>query len=451
MDRRQLLLVAVLSVTCCVYAQQGPHTVFAMVLGKGGQKMPEIKVNGVKMNLHNPVSQAPKEPGALVQGPPSDTTTFIVGSKASNNSNGKLPVMAEALVMPATKKPKTAEDKAMDDLKLTKEEKEKLFPCEDYKPYCKNYAQTGQCRDVYTQRYCRKSCDLCKVPYGVFIGCQDLDVCKKFAASACMVHWVRETCKSKCGTCGYERQGNAHITIGKKRHFSDTIKKQDKTTQKVEKIETKQIGSVKQLQKVLKKMTKKVKDAVKQVAAKVETLEKKNDKPVIAKPVIKPTQTRSDNDASEKNSDDDDINDDNDNADDEDATDQDVSGEGSSDDENEDDNDHDDNASGVANAEDKPEEPIRLDTDPRGEPVVAKMVHQPIKFNDAPLKAMHVKIVKSKKQAKKVEDAKPKVEVKKTAKKVSSDKVVKKAKKIDKVVKQDKPKIKTTKPKKLKN
>ncbi|RMX42446.1 hypothetical protein pdam_00010893 [Pocillopora damicornis] len=399
MDRRQLLLVAVLSVTCCVYAQQGQHTVFAMVLGKGGQKMPEIKVNGVKMNLRNPVSQAPKEPGALVQGPPSDTTTFIVGSKASNNSNGKLPVMAEALVMPATKKPKTAEDKAMDDLKLTKEEKEKLFPCEDYKPYCKNYAQTGQCRDVYTQRYCRKSCDLCKVPYGVFIGCQDLNVCKKFAASACMVHWVRETCKSKCGTCGYERQGNAHITIGKKRHFSDTIKKQDKTTQKEEKIETKQVGSVKQLQKVLKKMTKKVKDAVKQVAAK----------------------------------------------------DQDVSGEGSSDDENEDDNDHDDNASGVANAEDKPEEPIRLDTDPRGEPVVAKMVHQPIKFNDAPLKAMHVKIVKSKKQAKKVEDAKPKVEVKKTAKKVSSDKVVKKAKKIDKVVKQDKPKIKTTKPKKLKN
>lgn len=131
--------------------------------------------------------------------------------------------------------------------------------------------------------------------------------------------------------------------------------------------------------------------------------------------------------------------------------DQDVSGEGSSDDENEDDNDHDDNASGVANTEDKPEEPIRLDTDPRGEPVVAKMVHQPIKFNDVPLKAMHVKIVKSKKQAKKVEDAKPKVEVKKTAKKVSSDKVVKKAKKIDKVLKQDKPKIKTTKPKKLKN
>ena len=26
MDRRQLLLVAVLSVTCCVYAQQGQHT-----------------------------------------------------------------------------------------------------------------------------------------------------------------------------------------------------------------------------------------------------------------------------------------------------------------------------------------------------------------------------------------------------------------------------------------
>lgn len=41
------------------------------------------------------------------------------------------------------------------------------------------------------------------VPYGVFIGCQDIDVCKKFAASACMVRWVRETCKSKCGQCGY--------------------------------------------------------------------------------------------------------------------------------------------------------------------------------------------------------------------------------------------------------
>ena len=46
-------------------------------------------------------------------------------------------------------------------------------------------------------------CVVCLVPYGVFIGCHDLDVCKKFAASACMVHWVRETCKTKCGSCGY--------------------------------------------------------------------------------------------------------------------------------------------------------------------------------------------------------------------------------------------------------
>lgn len=41
------------------------------------------------------------------------------------------------------------------------------------------------------------------VPYGVFIGCQDMDVCKKFASTACMVSWVRETCKSKCSACGY--------------------------------------------------------------------------------------------------------------------------------------------------------------------------------------------------------------------------------------------------------
>lgn len=35
------------------------------------------------------------------------------------------------------------------------------------------------------------------------MGCQDLDICKKFASTACMVRWVRETCKSKCSQCGY--------------------------------------------------------------------------------------------------------------------------------------------------------------------------------------------------------------------------------------------------------
>lgn len=121
--------------------------------------------------------------------------------------------------------------------------------------------------------------------------------------------------------------------------------------------------------------------------------------------------------------------------------DQDVSGEGSSHDEDDDDDD-DDKASGEAKTEDKPDKPIRMDTDPRGEPVVAKLVNQPIKFNDAPGKAMHVKLVK---------DAKPKVEQKKVAKKVNNDKVVKKVKQIKKVQKSDKPKTKATKPKKLKN
>ena len=82
----------------------------------------------------------------------------------------------------------------MDDLKLTEEEKskftsrllwqiflsaldlaqrdkqltsnslffvEKLFPCDDYQPYCSNYAKTGQCRDVWMQKNCRKSCNFC--------------------------------------------------------------------------------------------------------------------------------------------------------------------------------------------------------------------------------------------------------------------------------------------------
>lgn len=44
------------------------------------------------------------------------------------------------------------------------------------------------------------------VPYGVFIGCQDLDACKRFAISACMLSWVRDTCKSKCGQCDYGKE-----------------------------------------------------------------------------------------------------------------------------------------------------------------------------------------------------------------------------------------------------
>lgn len=119
---------------------------------------------------------------------------------------------------------------------------------------------------------------------------------------------------------------------------------------------------------------------------------------------------------------------------------QDVSGEKSSQEEDEDDDDDDDKAPGEVKTEDKPDQPIRLDTDPRGEPVVAKLVNQPIKFNDAPGKTMHVKLVK---------DAKPKVELKKVAKKVNSDKVEKKVKQVKKVQNKDKPKTKATKSKKL--
>ena len=38
---------------------------------------------------------------------------------------------------------------------------EKLFPCDDYQPHCSNYAKTGQCRDVWMQKNCRKSCNFC--------------------------------------------------------------------------------------------------------------------------------------------------------------------------------------------------------------------------------------------------------------------------------------------------
>lgn len=130
--------------------------------------------------------------------------------------------------------------------------------------------------------------------------------------------------------------------------------------------------------------------------------------------------------------------------------DQDVSGEGSSQNEDEDDDDDDDKASGEAKTEDKPDEPIRLDTDPRGEPVVAKLINQPIKFNDALGKAMHVEHVKNKKHIKTVKDAQPKAEQqKKVVKKVENDKVKKKVKQVKKLQKSDKPK--TAQPKKLKN
>ena len=121
--------------------------------------------------------------------------------------------------------------------------------------------------------------------------------------------------------------------------------------------------------------------------------------------------------------------------------DQDVSGEGSSQNEDEDDDDDDDKGSGEVKTEDKPDEPIRLDTDPRGEPVVTKLINQPIKFNDAPGKAMHVKYVKDKHHIKTMKDAQPKVEQqKKVAKKVENDKVEKKVKQVNKEQKSDKAK-----------
>ena len=121
--------------------------------------------------------------------------------------------------------------------------------------------------------------------------------------------------------------------------------------------------------------------------------------------------------------------------------DQDVSGEGSSQNEDEDDDDDDDKGSREAKTEDKPDEPIRLDTDPRGEPVVTKLINQPIKFNDAPGKAMQVKHLKDKQHIKTVKDAQPKVEQQKqVAKKVENDKVGKKVKQVKKEQKSDKAK-----------
>ena len=121
--------------------------------------------------------------------------------------------------------------------------------------------------------------------------------------------------------------------------------------------------------------------------------------------------------------------------------DQDVSGEGSSQNDDEDDDDDDDKGSREAKTEDKSDEPIRMDTDPRGELVITKLINQPVKFNDAPGKAMQVKHVKDTQHIKTVKDAQPKVEQqKKVAKKVENDKVEKKVKQVKKEQKSDKAK-----------
>ena len=107
-----------------------------------------------------------------------------------------------------------------------------------------------------------------------------------------------------------ERQANAHITMGKKRHFSDGNTKQSH--------ETKHAVKTKQLKTVLKKMTQKAKDAVKQAPAKVKQQEK-DDKPalkpkvaVVEKPVIKVKKAQSKDVTEEKNDDSDDDDDDDD-------------------------------------------------------------------------------------------------------------------------------------------
>lgn len=432
MNRQQLLLVAVLSLVSCVYASKEQHTVVAMVVGKGNQTLPEIKVNGVKMPLNVP--QGMQEANALVEGPPTGTATYVVGNKASD---GKPPVMAAALVTPSAPKPKTAHDKIMDELKLTKEEKEKLFPCEDYQPYCKNYFVTGQCRDVWTQKNCRKSCKLCDVPYGVFIGCQDVEICKKFASTACMVSWVRETCKSKCSACGYERQGNSHIVMGKKRHFpvkkpktaaKSGKKANDKVKEVLNKIASKGRGELKKAVKVQK---------VKEEAPKKTNQVKTNDKPetVHLKPekaaVEKAVPKDEEEDDSEESGEESKVvvekgNESNEDESIDDDSDDDSEDQGSTGSAEDEDEDEDDNAKASGNDSPLPaSQPIKIDADPRGEPVIAKMVHQPIKFDDAPGK--DVKIIMAEKAKKMVEEKK--------STKVTGGKAPKKDKHVKKVLK----------------
>lgn len=113
-----------------------------------------------------------------------------------------------------------------------------------------------------------------------------------------------------------EREANAHITMGKKRHFSDGNTRQSE--------KTKHVVKTKQLNKVLKKMTQKATDAVKQAPAKVKQ-QKKDDKAalkpkvtVVTKPVIKVKEAQSKDVSEEKKDDsnDDDEDDDDDETDD---------------------------------------------------------------------------------------------------------------------------------------
>ncbi|XP_074625498.1 uncharacterized protein LOC141883785 [Acropora palmata] len=362
MDRRQLLFATVLSITSYVCAENGQHTVVAMVVGKGNQTFPEIKVNGVQMPMPKP--QAMKEASASPVGP----ATYVVGKKVSD---GKPPAMAAAIVTPSALKPKTVHDKIMDDLKLTKEEKEKLFPCEDYKPYCKNYYVTGQCRDVWTQKNCRKSCKLCDVPYGVFIGCQDMDVCKKFASTACMVSWVRETCKSKCSACGYERQSNSNIVMGKKRHFPATKTKNAKKASKVlKKIATKgkdQLKKAVKVQKIKEEAPKKTDQVNSNDKLQVVDLKPKKATDEKAVPKDEEDVREESGEASkvmlEKG-------DENDGGDDAGNNDSEESGSTESVEDEDDDAKASGNDSPVHSSHS-----IKIDADPMGEPVVAKMVH----------------------------------------------------------------------------
>jgi len=104
--------------------------------------------------------------------------------------------------------------------------------------------------------------------------------------------------------------------MGKKRHFSDGNTKQSH--------ETKHVVKTKQLKTVLKKITQKAKDVVKQAPAKVKQQEK-DDKPalkpkvaVVEKPVVKVKEAQSKDVTEEKN---DDSNDDDDDDDDDDEPD----------------------------------------------------------------------------------------------------------------------------------
>ncbi|XP_048581718.1 uncharacterized protein LOC116618104 [Nematostella vectensis] len=234
--------------------QAGEHTVVAVVvkdkndppgapvLNIGGKKVKAIKleVPAHQTNAAYPkasqtnavypeASQQDQAPAQHVAKPVSDGLP-VVEVKPQKTMHFKLVKLSDEDI----KKIEDEKKKKLEDKKLEK----KLYPCEDYSPFCHHYTATfmpsamsaegraPQCRDFYMQKNCRETCNLCHIPLGVYLGGQDTDHCAHLAKNQCVHDWVKETCKNKCGGNAYSRVGVSNIFVGKKKSIVHKLTKE---------------------------------------------------------------------------------------------------------------------------------------------------------------------------------------------------------------------------------